>query len=416
MALSDTALNAMAIVRFICDSLLLPPLADTVNGYLTSFSRFSGERLSVESTVLCHFVHCVDIANGHTYSGVLFSTFCSLWKGRVVVFRRGGEVIESVFRTDDVAASDRLESWREHLSQTHAPIRIIQISSVECHAVQRVLLLGEVVISTSQHSPMMIERPKNLIRCSDPELFYLALPLCGIIKADQVGRATVHRGGDFVLHDTSHPLAVETTMEPGQEQYRGVAVQIPKALLPLASVDAERLFARHLPANEGVGALLAQTLVQISADAGTYQPADALRLSTVVGDLIAALFAHVLDTGRSLAAEARQRTLALHVKDFIQRHLADPALTPGRVAAAHHISTSYLHRIFEGEEVTVGALIRRQRLERVCRDLADPALRGTTIQVIAARWGFPRAADFSRAFRSAYGVPASDYRHQALHS
>jgi AraC-like DNA-binding protein len=319
-------------------------------------------------------------------------------------------VIESVFRTEDVAVSDRLESWREHLSQTHAPVRVVQASSGKYQAVQRVLSLGEVLISTTQHFPMMLERPKKLIRRSDPELFYLALPLRGTLKADQAGRATVHRGDDFVFHDSSHPLAVQTTMEPGQEQYRGVAVQIPKALLPLASVDAERLFARHLPANEGVGALFAQTLVRISADAATYRPADAPRLSAVVGDLMAALFAHVLDTGRSLPSEPRQGALTLHVKDFIQRHLADPALTPRRVAEAHHISTSYLHRIFEGEEVTVGALIRRQRLERVRRDLADPALRGTTIQVIAARWGFPRAADFSRAFRSAYGVTARDYR------
>ncbi|MFF0222770.1 helix-turn-helix domain-containing protein [Streptomyces sp. NPDC004629] len=40
-------------------------------------------------------------------------------------------------------------------------------------------------------------------------------------------------------------------------------------------------------------------------------------------------------------------------------------------------------------------------------------MRVTPIHAIAARSGFPRAADFTRAFRRAYGVSPSDYRHQA---
>lgn len=30
----------------------------------------------------------------------------------------------------------------------------------------------------------------------------------------------------------------------------------------------------------------------------------------------------------------------------------------------------------------------------------------------AARWGFPRAADFTRTFRNAYGMPPQDHRDQ----
>jgi AraC-like DNA-binding protein len=100
----------------------------------------------------------------------------------------------------------------------------------------------------------------------------------------------------------------------------------------------------------------------------------------------------------------------MRIRAFIEQHLADPELTPAAVAAAHHISLSYLHRLFQREEVTVAAWIRRQRLERACQDLADPALRSTPVYAIGRRWGFPRAADFTRAFRAAYGVPPSDYR------
>ncbi|MFF0628734.1 helix-turn-helix domain-containing protein [Streptomyces sp. NPDC004296] len=82
-----------------------------------------------------------------------------------------------------------------------------------------------------------------------------------------------------------------------------------------------------------------------------------------------------------------------------------------------HLSlASYLHRLFQREEATVAAWIRRRRLEAARRDLADPALRTLPVHAIATRWGFSRAADFSRAFRTAYGTPPRDYRSQAASS
>ncbi|GAB3988835.1 hypothetical protein GCM10029978_112270 [Actinoallomurus acanthiterrae] len=44
----------------------------------------------------------------------------------------------------------------------------------------------------------------------------------------------------------------------------------------------------------------------------------------------------------------------------------------------------------------------------------DRTGRTVSIHAIAAGWGFPRAADFTRAFRTAYGAPPRDYRLQAL--
>ncbi|MFF1733008.1 helix-turn-helix domain-containing protein [Streptomyces sp. NPDC058247] len=67
----------------------------------------------------------------------------------------------------------------------------------------------------------------------------------------------------------------------------------------------------------------------------------------------------------------------------------------------------------ENEEATVAAWIRRRRLEAARRDLVDPALRSSPIHAVAARWGFPRAADFSRAFRRAYDITPNECRSRA---
>ncbi|MFD5737852.1 helix-turn-helix domain-containing protein [Streptomyces sioyaensis] len=149
---------------------------------------------------------------------------------------------------------------------------------------------------------------------------------------------------------------------------------------------------RRLSGHESIGALLAQFLTQVARDSGSYRPDDGPRLGTVAVDILSALFAHILDADSSLPPETHRQALVLRIRAFVQQHLHDPQLTPYTIAAAHHISTSYLHRLFQNEETTVAAWIRRQRLERARQELADPTSRTTRIHAIAARWCFTRIA------------------------
>jgi AraC-like DNA-binding protein len=68
-----------------------------------------------------------------------------------------------------------------------------------------------------------------------------------------------------------------------------------------------------------------------------------------------------------------RHVLLLRVQAFIEERLGDPALSPGMIAAANHISLRYLHKLFEPQSRTVAGFIRERRLERCRRDLADPA-------------------------------------------
>ncbi|WP_448639214.1 helix-turn-helix domain-containing protein [Geodermatophilus sp. URMC 63] len=100
------------------------------------------------------------------------------------------------------------------------------------------------------------------------------------------------------------------------------------------------------------------------------------------------------------------------IHGWVAGHLGDPGLDPAAVARAHHLSTRHLHRLFARQGTTVARHIRRERLERCRRELADP--RGTApVFAIARRWGFPDAAGLSRAFRQAYGTSPSEYRRWA---
>jgi AraC-like DNA-binding protein len=108
------------------------------------------------------------------------------------------------------------------------------------------------------------------------------------------------------------------------------------------------------------------------------------------------------------------RTLLLRVHAFIEEHLGEIDLAPGIVAAAHHISLRHLHRLFETQHTTVAGWIRHRRLERCRKDLADPAQHTMPVSAVAARWGLPDSAHFSRLFRHTYGLPPAEYRRTCL--
>lgn len=322
-------------------------------------------------------------------------------------------LIETAFCTRDVLPHDRFSCWREHISQTHVPMDV-EGDRTACTTVsQRILALGAVQLWTMEHSPMTLRRTQKMIQQSDPELYHLSLNLRGTMGLSSSDHEAEYEPYDLVLHDTSRPHHIRATTSHGEDTILGTGLFIPRKLLPLPDDAIDSLIMRQLSAREGIGALLAQFLTQVSGDSGSYRPDDGPQLGTVAVDLLSALFAHALNAGNSLPPETRRQTLVLRIRAFVQRHLHDPQLTPSTIAAAHHISTSYLHRLFQQEQETVATWIRSQRLERARRDLADPTMRATPIHAIGACCGFTRASDFTRAFRTVYGIAPKEYRHQA---
>lgn len=142
--------------------------------------------------------------------------------------------------------------------------------------------------------------------------------------------------------------------------------------------------------------------------------ASAAQLGTAVLDLVTVLLAARLRQDSSVSPPARQRALLTSIHAHIEAELGDPGLTPASIAAAHHISVRYLHKLFEPEGRSVAALIRQRRLDRCRRDLIDPVLAARPVAATAARWGFVSVPHFHRLFRDAYGLPPAEFR--AVHA
>ncbi|WP_262698082.1 MULTISPECIES: AraC family transcriptional regulator [Streptomyces] len=326
-------------------------------------------------------------------------------------------MFETVFRSADLPPAERFEAWRQLAFASNGPTEVRTDHASDFDVTLRMLELGPVQVSMFTCPPLRSDRTPKLIRQSDPELYHLALAQRGSVTIDQAGREAAAGAGGLTLSTTSRPYLGQLIADQDRDRGEVTSVQalIPRALLPLPADAVDRLVAVGLPTREGLGALFAQFIARLATDTTHYAPADAARLGGVARDLAASLIAHHLGGDRVLPPETHQQTLGIRVHAFIHRHLGDPRLGPDLIAAAHHISPRSLHRLFQSQGTTVTAFIRHHRLERARSDLADPRLATRPIHAIAARWGFGRPADFTRAFRTAYGLPPSEYRHLALH-
>jgi AraC-like DNA-binding protein len=243
-------------------------------------------------------------------------------------------------------------------------------------------------------------------------MIHLSLITKGTVGFRMGGPDALYGPYELRTNDSSRPF--EILMGPQGEVVDAVSVDVPRACLPLSSDDLDRVIGHRMTGQEGVGALLTAFLTTLVDNPRSYTVADAPRLETVLFDLLTAVFANELDAMHSLPAESRRGTLTLRIQAFIRNHLHDPDLTPAAIAAAHHISTSHLHRLFQDRESTVSGWIRHLRLERAREQLADPARSDIPVHLVAVRAGFEHHPVFTRAFRSAYGMSPRDYRRRAL--
>lgn len=318
-------------------------------------------------------------------------------------------MMQTVFRSEDLPVEERLASFSEINVSSEHPMSVVSDAVDDFRAMARVLDLAAVNVVEVTSSPSDALRTPELIRRADPELWSVVVPLSGSLMVSQAGREAMLSTQQLTVYDSSQPFRLRIAPYGGTT--RLVRAHMPRDLFGMPATGTERLLARPLPAHTGLGALLKQFLTSLTTYSSNYQPSDLPRLGTVAQDLLIAFGAHHIEAEADVPDDSRRRTLLLRVETFIEQHLTDPHLSPGDVAAAHHISVSYVHRLFRARDTTLSAWIRQRRLEHARRELTDPEFRDMPVSRIAAHWGFKDHATFTRAFRSAFGTSPRDYRH-----
>lgn len=294
------------------------------------------------------------------------------------------------WNTAAVPARDRAGCWEEALAATHVAFtpRVPDPERFAATAVRH--RLGDLALVDCAVSPSSGTRGPREISV-DPGWAGLLVVGSGRERVRQAGHEIVVGPGDAIVWDGDQPAEFEV-LEPlrkrtlllPRDRVLGLGGAVP-VRVPVASPHSRLL--------RGFVDMLAAELPALDSRA-----CDAAANAAL--ELLRAVLA---------PPETDLRTQLLPaVRAFVDARLQDPDLAPRQIAAAHAISLRTLHALFEPTGETLGAYVRRRRLEHAREDLV--ARPGVPVARVAARWGFRSAAHFSRSFRAAYGEAPRDVR------
>ena len=314
------------------------------------------------------------------------------------------------FSTSEVPANRRLEYWNELTGNAFTPL---VSDPLDRHAFAGRLTrtqIGDIRVAEARSEPATVHHSRQHVARAREALYMLCLQLDGVSVTRQQGRESVLRYGDFHLLDSSRPYQLSF-----QQSNRMLVLAIPQRDLARRLANPESIIGLPVCGTTGLPGLLSSLLCGFwqqrrSGEDRFLSP----RFSEALLDLIASAYASFAGAGteQSSVAVARRE----QVRTYIESHLHDPALTPGRVAQAVHLSPRRLHQLFEADRETVGTYILRRRLEECARTMTDPAQQGRTVTEIAFLHGFNNASHFGRVFRERFGATPSEFRRRSAAS
>jgi AraC family transcriptional regulator, positive regulator of tynA and feaB len=311
------------------------------------------------------------------------------------------------FSTAELPPHRRIEYWNDLTGDAFTPLVTDPVDRRAFAGRLTRTQVGEIRLAEARSEPAIVRHSRQHVARTRDASFMLCLQLDGISVNRQQGREAILRYGDFHLLDSSRPYEVSF-----QQFNRMLVLSVPHPELARRMPNPESVVGIAMSGRSGVSGLLSSLLCNFwqqrrTGDETFLSP----RFSEAILDLVASAYACITAAapeGSSIAIARREQ-----IRSYIETHLHDPALTPGSVAAAVHLSPRRLHQLFEADGETVGAYILRRRLEECARAMSDAAQRSRTVTEIAFLHGFNNASHFGRVFRERYQTTPSDYRRRS---
>lgn len=306
------------------------------------------------------------------------------------------------FSTAATAPQHRSSQWNAVVSDCYFPLELQFQDSIRFNGELSRTALGHVALSRLKSDPVQYERRRSHIRDAREEEYLVTLPRATSVEFRQLGRDVRCDPGGFII-------------ERGDEPYRFLyerpndllVLKVGRRALAERVRQPDRFCARVIDATTGTPALFAAMVnhTQDQIDALTGASLDTLGRQLL--ELLGLALNSAADTGESGYTLVRAAHLT-RVEKFIVANLKNPDLSPDLIAESCGISKRYLHDLFKDVNGTVSQLIRDQRLI-AARDRLQ-ASRHLPISEVSYRFGFADQAQFSRLFKSKFGITPSEFQ------
>lgn len=314
--------------------------------------------------------------------------------------------MKTLITTADTLPQERSQHWHSAIASTYFPLNLTFREPESFSGKLAIWDLGSLSLSRLTSEALRYERLRHHMRGEKDEHFLVTVPAQSEIFFSQCGKDVRCNPGAFILershepYEFSHAEAADLWVLKVDAKALGGRIRQP-----------DRFCSLQFNAVDGAGGLFTDMLHLIPRrfDSMSVETRNTVGLQ-LVDLLVLALRAdeRTLTSGTSTVRIAH----LTRIEAFVRKNLGNSDLAPEAIARGCGLSTRYLHELFRDTNQTLGSWIRDQRLEACREALADPA-NAATVAEIAYRWGFSDQAQFSRNFKTHFGVSPKDYRTQA---
>src|SRR3712207_51008 len=244
---------------------------------------------------------------------------------------------EAAMPTSGTACSTGGRSWQDLLGEHFVDLDVVPSAEGPLRGEVRSRAVGSLQLSRVRPVDQRAGRTARLARTDRRHFVQVGLVERGSARVEQDGRECWLQPGDYALYETHRPFSWELRAGTGPAW----------SLLVLTwcrpGPTSPGLTARRMDGSSGLTGVLGRMMT------------DLLRTRDVVGtdpgDRLAGELLELVTTAAGAAPPPPagpprgDRALLAAVRAHVEEHLADPALDPRSIAAAHFVSVRQLHRL-----------------------------------------------------------------------
>ncbi|HBC7266419.1 TPA: helix-turn-helix domain-containing protein [Corynebacterium striatum] len=298
-----------------------------------------------------------------------------------------------------------IAAWRTAASESFGQLNVSAPNPGQFWATLASAAVSEVSLFDMHTSAHTVTRPGELIARDDAPFCKLSLQLSGTSTMTQDGRTCELHAGDLALYVTDRPYTLDYPVEQ-----HTLVVHFPESFLHLSPAQIRQITASPISREHGLGKVAVPLFEQLAYNLDVLEGPHASALVHSALNLLVAVLSSELAAQDSSPANL----LFNQATAYIDKHLADPDLSPSTIAQALFVSVRHLHSHFAAHDLSVGTYIRTRRLDRIRGELGDPLHSKDSIGTISARYGLHDPSHFSRIFKAEYKESPSAYRSRTL--
>ena len=295
--------------------------------------------------------------------------------------------------TDGVAASNRVDFWREQTAQIAFPLTLCECQDDQLFIIRP---LGEIaMIDMACQS----ERSHSDIVKKAGDCVVLACQRSGetVLESPGARDPMELKAGDAAVVDADRHFV--------HFRNRGTLLVwlFPRAILSHDPTLLDRYGGVMRLSDNGPAKLVKSFISELGSQMETLRPSVAEAFAAEAGQILSIALSSRLEGEEGEAADHRLSSVQLlHLTNAIERRLTDPLLSAARVARDCGISPRTVHYVFSSSGTSFASHVLQRRLETVRAALSNPRNAFKSIAEIAFACGFNSLSTFHLRYRERF--------------